>query len=203
MLDVAWRMVREEGTDALTLGRVAERAGVTKPLAYDHFGTRDGLLVALYGEFDARQTALMYAALEAAPPKLAERAAVIAGSYIDCVMQQGHEIPGVIAALAGSPELERVRREWEAGFIDRCRHALAPFAGPDGVPTAGLRAMLGAAEALSAAAATAEITPMQAQAELYEIIIAMVDRSTRRPPRKSGAGRESRRRPPGENGGSG
>lgn len=174
-------MVREEGTDALTLGRVAERAGVTKPLVYDHFGTRDGLLVALYGEFDARQTESMYAALEAAPPTLPDRAAVIASSYIDCVMQQGREIPGVIAALAGSPELERVRREWEAGFIGKCRHALDPFAGPDGVATAGLRAMLGAAEALSAAAATEEITPMQAQAELYETIVAMVDRSKRGP----------------------
>ena len=40
LLEVAWRLVREEGTEALTLGRLAEQAGVTKPVVYDHFGTR-------------------------------------------------------------------------------------------------------------------------------------------------------------------
>lgn len=64
LLDVAWRLVREEGTEALTLGRLAEQAGVTKPVVYDHFGTRPGLLAALYQEFDARQTTLMDAALQ-------------------------------------------------------------------------------------------------------------------------------------------
>ncbi|NQD94392.1 helix-turn-helix transcriptional regulator, partial [Pseudomonas sp. CrR25] len=56
LLDVAWRLIREEGTEALTLGRLAEQAGVTKPVVYDHFGTRAGLLAVLYQEFDARQT---------------------------------------------------------------------------------------------------------------------------------------------------
>jgi hypothetical protein len=39
--------------------------------------------------------------------------------------------------------------------------------------------MLGAADALSHAAATGEITAEQAQAELYEIIVAMVGRNRR------------------------
>ncbi len=30
LLEVAWRLVREEGTEALTLGRLAEQAGVTQ-----------------------------------------------------------------------------------------------------------------------------------------------------------------------------
>ena len=47
LLDVAWALVGDEGTDALTLGRLAEAAGVTKPVAYDHFVTRNGLLAAL------------------------------------------------------------------------------------------------------------------------------------------------------------
>ena len=93
LLDVAWRLVREEGTDALTLGHLAEQAGVTKPVVYDHFVTRQGLLAALYGEFDARQTALMEAALADGEPTLAGRAAVIASSYVDCVLAGGREIP--------------------------------------------------------------------------------------------------------------
>ncbi|MNF23872.1 DNA-binding transcriptional repressor AcrR [compost metagenome] len=179
LLDVAWRLVREEGTEALTLGRLAEQAGITKPVVYDHFGTRAGLLAALYQEFDARQTALMDAALEASEATLTSRAAVIASSYVDCVLLQGREIPGVIAALASSPELEQIKREYEAVFLEKCRATLAPFAATGCIAPAGLRAMLGAAEALSHAAATEEITPAQAQDELFETIVAMVERSAR------------------------
>ena len=118
LLDVAWQLVREEGTEALTLGRLAEQAGVTKPVVYDHFTTRPGLLAALYQEFDARQTALMDAALQTSEPTLASKAMVIASSYVDCVLLQGREIPGVIAALTSSPELEKIKREYEAIFMD-------------------------------------------------------------------------------------
>ncbi len=127
MLDVAWGLVREEGTEALTLGRLAEQAGVTKPVVYDHFSTIPGLLAALYQEFDARQTALMDAALQTSEPTLLETATVIASSYVDCVLLQGNEIPGVIAALASSPELEKIKREYEAIFMNKCRMALSPF----------------------------------------------------------------------------
>lgn len=179
LLDVAWQLVREEGTEALTLGRLAEQAGVTKPVVYDHFTTRPGLLAALYQEFDARQTALMDAALRTSEPTLASKAMVIASSYVDCVLLQGREIPGVIAALTSSPELEKIKREYEAIFMDKCRNALLPFAGTGEIAQASLRAMLGAAEALSHAAATGEITPEQAQDELFATIVAMVQRSAR------------------------
>jgi AcrR family transcriptional regulator len=179
LLDVAWQLVREEGTDALTLGRLAEQAGVTKPVVYDHFTTRPGLLAVLYQEFDARQTALMDTALEASEPTLPSKAMVIASSYVDCVLLQGREIPGVIAALTSSPELEKIKREYEAIFMGKCRNALLPFAGTGDIAPASLRAMLGAAEALSHAAATGEITAEQAQDELFETIVAMVERSAR------------------------
>ena len=50
LLDVAWRVVRTEGTEALTLGYLAQQASVTKPVLYDHFKTRTGLLALLYRE---------------------------------------------------------------------------------------------------------------------------------------------------------
>ncbi len=177
LLEVAWRLTREEGTDALTLGRLAQKAGVAKPVVYDHFGERNGLLAALYRDFDARQTALMDAAVEASKATLADRAAVIASSYVDCVLLQGREIPGVIAALAGSPELARIKRDYEAVFIEKCRAVLAPFAGAGDISRPGLWAMLGAAEALSNAAAIGEITADQAKGELYATIRALVARS--------------------------
>jgi len=177
LLDVAWRLVREEGSDALTLSRLAEQAGVTKPIVYDHFLTRPGLLAALYQDYDARQTALMDAALEASEATLPGRAMVIASAYVDCVQQQGREIPGVIAALDSKPELERIKREYEGIFLDKCRAVLAPFAGPRGIGQAGMRAMLGAAEALSDAAASGDISTAEAKEELFLNIVAMVERT--------------------------
>ncbi|MCX8279120.1 TetR/AcrR family transcriptional regulator [Phyllobacterium sp. 0TCS1.6C] len=177
LLDVAWQLAREEGTDSLTLPRMAEKAGVTKPLIYDHFGTRNGLLTALYRDFDERQTAVIDAALGACAPTLEATARVIAESYVECVLAQGREIPGVLAGLAGSPELETVKRDYQLAFIEKCRKALSSFTGSKGILQSSFWAMLGAADALSHAAATGEITVDQAQVELNEIIIAMVGRS--------------------------
>ena len=180
LLDVAWQLVREEGTDALTLGHLAELAGVTKPVVYGHFGDRAGLLAALYEDFDARQNQVFAAAIEASKPTLDDRAWVIASCYVDCVLLQGREIPGVIAALAGSPELEAIKREYDVIFLGKCRDALAPFAVDGVIGQAGLRGMLGAAEALSHAAASGEISPVEAQEELFASIKAMVSRGAAR-----------------------
>ena len=176
LLDVAWQIIRAEGTDALTLGYLAEKAGVTKPVVYDHFVTRAGLLAALYRDFDARQTVVMDAAIANCEPTLISTASVIAKAYVDCVLLQGREIPGVIAALSGSPELEASKREYEAIFLDKCRDALSPFTAGGSISQAGLRAMLGAAEALSHAAANGEISREEAQQELLETILGMVRR---------------------------
>lgn len=176
LLDEAWQLVREAGTEALTLGRLAEQAGVTKPVVYDHFGTRAGLLAALYRDFDDRQGVQMDAAMVGSGPSLADKAQVIARAYVACVLNQGREIPGVIAALAGSPELARIKRDYETVFVEQCRAVLSPLSRSGAVSTAGLWGMLGAAEGLSNAAAMADITAEQAQQELAAIIIAMVER---------------------------
>ncbi|KUL93350.1 TetR family transcriptional regulator [Bosea sp. WAO] len=179
LIETAWRVVGEEGTDALTLGRLAERAGVTKPVVYSHFPTRSALLIALYRDFDTREFAIMDAALTGSEASLAGKAGAIASSYVDCVLTQGREIPGVMAALAGSPELAAVKRDCDLIFLEKCRDLLAPFAAGRTIPTAGLRAMLGAAEGLSHAAATQEIGADEAKRELFETITAMVARSAK------------------------
>ena len=178
LIDISWRVVREEGTDALTLPRLAQVAGVAKPVVYDHFGTRNGLLAKLYQDFDLRQTAVIDAALAVSGATLRDKATVIAASYVDCVLTQGREMPGILSALAGSPELERIKRDYQLAFIEKCREILAPFAGGRGMGNAGFWAMLGAADALSQAAASADITPEEAKAELSEIIMSMTGRQS-------------------------
>ncbi|KAF1048122.1 TetR/AcrR family transcriptional regulator [Xylophilus sp.] len=177
LIDVSWRLIGEEGTDALSLGRLAEAAGITKPTVYEHFGTRQGLLAALYQDFERRQNRVIDDAIAASAPALEDKARVIAASYIDCVLTEGREIPGVLAALSGSPELARLKKECQQDYLAKCRQALAPWAGPQGLGAAGLWAMLGAADALACAARDGDVGQPQARDELYQVILAVVRRS--------------------------
>jgi len=159
LLDVAFAMIGEEGTDALTLARVAERAGVSKPIAYTHFGTRAGLLGALYHDYDDRQTQVMRAAIETRAKSLADAIAIVAETYVDCTVSAGPEVSAIAAALSGSEELEGVLKACRRNFMDTCRQAFAPFAdlrGPAGQAT--LIAVIGVADALSTAAATRRLS---------------------------------------------
>lgn len=176
LLDVAWQLLRKEGSDALSLGRLAEQAGVTKPVVYDHFETRMGLLAVLYGEYDTRQTAMLEVALANCQATLESRADVIAQSYVDCVMTQGRELPGLSAALEGSPEMEALKRAYEDVFLGKCREALRPFAAKQTISAAGMRLLMGASESLSQAAALGELTAQQAKDELRATIVSMVER---------------------------
>ncbi|MEG0063479.1 MAG: TetR/AcrR family transcriptional regulator, partial [Pseudomonas sp.] len=74
----------------------------------------------------------------------------------------------------------RIKREYESIFLEKCRSVLTPHANGGQINQAGLRAMLGAAEALSNAAANGEISAEQASDELYATIMAMVERAVAR-----------------------
>lgn len=172
LIAVAWNLVREQGSLALTLGRVAEEAGVSKPVVYDHFGTRHGLLAALYEDFDLRQNAIIEAAMNAAGASLVERANVVASSYVDCVLTQGREIPDVLSALDSSPELAEVKRKYQLDFIEKFRGWFAEAT----LPQASMWGMLGAADAISNAVVGGDISQQQGLAELQALILALVER---------------------------
>lgn len=175
LLERAWKVVREEGTDALSLARLASAAGVTKPIAYEHFGSRAGLLAALYREHDARQSAQMRQALRLAERSLAETARVLAQAYVDCAVSAGIEIMCVRSALAGAPELEAVKRDCDAAFEEDCRQALEPLAAPgQRIEVAQLVAILGAAESLGDAAAAGRLSKDQAERMLAKLITGLV-----------------------------
>ncbi|QTF09725.1 TetR/AcrR family transcriptional regulator [Brenneria izadpanahii] len=176
LIETAWRIIREEGTEALTLGQLALRAGVTKPVVYDHFTSRSGLLAALYKEYDKRQTALMDERIRKTEPEIEKLAAVIASAYIECELQQGREMPNVMAALTGTPELEQIRQDYATAFTGKCRELFAPFRDGQPLHEAALRGMLGSAEGLAYAAAKGVITEQQAKDELLQVIISIVRR---------------------------
>ncbi|MEV6985839.1 helix-turn-helix domain-containing protein [Sphaerisporangium sp. NPDC051017] len=171
LLDVARELIRDAGTDEFTLGRLAERAGVTKPLVYDHFGDRAGVLAELYREFEARQREMLVLALDDAELELPAVASVVAGAYIDCCIAEGRELADVVAALAGSSTLSRLRQEAEDAYLAMCREALEPLTGP--IDAAGLHAVIGAGDALARSALADRISAERARSALARVIISI------------------------------
>src|ERR1700759_973906 len=47
LLDATKAIVADDGFHAVSIDAVARRAGITRPIVYDHFGSLDNLLVAL------------------------------------------------------------------------------------------------------------------------------------------------------------
>jgi hypothetical protein len=115
-------------------------------------------------------------ALRTSGKSLPAVAKVIATAYVDCVMEMGREMPGVSAALAGSPELGALKKKHEAAFLAKCRDALQPFA-KQPIGPAGMLAMLGTAEAVSFAAAAGELDPADARNEIYDAIVRIARRT--------------------------
>lgn len=189
LLDTGLDMVREEGTDNLTLGRLAERAGVSKPIAYAHFATRSGLLVALYQRLDQLQIEVLQQALADAPRRLEEIAQVIARAYVDCYLKAGPELVAIAAALKGDSDMEATHQELVDGYVRLYAKALAPYAQTSGAALL-LRcvAINGAGEALMREMLAGRIGASTAVGALSSAITALATapkagRATRRPSR--------------------
>jgi AcrR family transcriptional regulator len=178
LLETAHKIVRAEGGDALTLGYLAERAGVTKPIAYEHFETRAGLLVALYREIDDRQVAVLMEALKRAKPRLGDVARVVARAFIDCYCAVGPEWHAISAALKGDEKLEK----FQQALIDRYAaiycDAFAPYTR---LPQEELRlrclAVLGAGDAITRELGRGRTTESGAAATFASLIIASLAES--------------------------
>jgi AcrR family transcriptional regulator len=126
LLEIARAIVRDEGTDALTLASLAERAGVTRPITYEHFKTRSGLLVALARAIDDRQVELLLDKLKRVRPRLADVARVASSAYMHCVTQIGHEWQSITAALKGDSEMDLVQHELLERYADIYCDAFQP-----------------------------------------------------------------------------
>lgn len=177
LLETAQSIVREEGTDALTLGHLAERAGVSKPIAYEHFGTRAGLLMALCSAYDEAQTEAQRAVLAAGGNSLQDVVSILAAAYVDCVLSMGPEVGAVFAALSASEEMDEFRQSLRDGYMAEYRRALGRFVRlPERGGDAILAGLLGAAETLAQDAASGRISRDEAVAALSSILIGTLER---------------------------
>lgn len=113
LLDVAESVFGERGVQPASMDDIAERAGVTKPVLYDHYGSKDRLVAAV---IERAGTELAEAVVAAVTAAASPEAALVEGlrSYFEFIEQRRaglHSlltegvVPGSEAALA----LERVR----------------------------------------------------------------------------------------------
>ncbi|WP_315858844.1 TetR/AcrR family transcriptional regulator [Rhizobium leguminosarum] len=150
LLDVALSIVRERGADELTLGNLALRAGVSRPVAYEHFTTRAGLLIALYQRLEDSYVRTLKDGLAAAPPDLEAIAAVMSASYFNCLADLGSEALAISAALQGSGEMAKQQQRMMDEYVAIMSAALRPFIAPPGESLRILCVgLLGAAEAIA------------------------------------------------------
>ncbi|MCP3136148.1 TetR/AcrR family transcriptional regulator [Pyxidicoccus xibeiensis] len=181
LLDVAMQLVREEGTDALTLGSLAERAGVSKPIAYEHFKTRSGLLIALYEQLDSRQVVVLREALERTRKRLEDIARLMSTAYMHCYTSMGPEWHAISAALKGDEEMEAFQRELLDRYVDLYCEALAPYSSLKKdelhVRCVGI---IGAAEAISRDMLRGRIDEPTAAATLASLIVSWLSRKQER-----------------------
>ncbi|MCP3102596.1 TetR/AcrR family transcriptional regulator [Myxococcus sp. K15C18031901] len=173
LLDTAMAIVREEGSDALTLGHLAERAGVSKPIPYEHFKTRSGLLIALYERIDSQQVTALTEAIGRTRRKLEDVSKVMSAAYMRCYADMGPELHAVSAALKGDEEMEAFYQRVLDGYVALYQEALAPYCD---APREALRqrcvGIIGAAEALSREMLRGALPEATAAATLSSLIVA-------------------------------
>jgi AcrR family transcriptional regulator len=171
LLATALEVIRTQGADCLTLGHLATRAGVSKPVVYDHFSSRSGLLIDMYRWIDSERIETFRQAMAVARKERDETVACLADAYIRCAADLTGEFHIVGAALAGSPEKAEVYDELLDQSVAMFVSVLRPFSELSG--DAAIRlciGLVGAGEGLSAAIVRGKIAEADAIAAFADII---------------------------------
>lgn len=182
LLDVAMAIVRDRGVDELTLATVAAASGVSRPIAYDHFETRGGLLVALFRRIQDRQVQALREVLAAAPTDLGALADVMSAAYFACYGDMDTDALAVSSALQGSDELAQQQRALLDQYIDVMCEALRQYSS---APKRELRlrcaGLLGAAEALARERHAGRASEPAVVRSLASLIVAGINGPSREP----------------------
>jgi AcrR family transcriptional regulator len=84
LIDIARGLFAERGFDGTSIEEIAARAGVSKPVVYEHFGGKEGLYAVVVDREVRRLLEMMQAALTAGNPRtLLEQAALALLDYIE------------------------------------------------------------------------------------------------------------------------
>jgi len=108
LLDAARDVIKVSGISMLTMERVAERAGVSKPVLYSHFANRSAILITLIREFwdEIDQDVMAGVTRNESPENFAERSIA---TYFDALERGGVAIQAILSTGGEEPDVEAVR----------------------------------------------------------------------------------------------
>ena len=174
LLETARLIVREEGADKLTLGHLAVRAGVSKPVTYEHFETRTGLLIDLYRWIDTERIAAFRTLMAQKNRPAKQTISALAKTYLACGTDQGDEFHAVGAALAGSEEKAGVYQELVDAVIEMFVEVLRPHSSfPLESLVLACAALVAAGDALTSAVTRGNCSTSEAE-EVFSNLIGAV-----------------------------
>jgi len=152
ILTVAQEVFAERGYQATTMEDVAERVGVTKPLIYEYFGSKEGLLVACINHARTQLREATVASWKRVDADAPLEAMFEAGvrAFFDFIDEHAHAFlliqqEGALAAQA-SPGIERIRAEQSAVTVEMLRRSPALAEVPDVLLEGYAEAVIGACE---------------------------------------------------------
>ncbi|TDC77777.1 TetR/AcrR family transcriptional regulator [Actinomadura sp. 7K507] len=151
MLDVAEEVFGERGYQATSMDEIAERCGVSKPMLYEYFGSKDGLLVACVGRSKAELLDVTQKAMAGAtnPEDILWRGMVAYFSFIDTHSRSfAMLLREPTAATPGTAEAIEATRRQQSTLIAGVLATFAPSA-PAGVIEAYTQIIIGASERLA------------------------------------------------------
>lgn len=125
LLQVARSLLACNGAQELTLAALAAQAGVSKPIAYDHFGSRSGLLVALLADTSRYYETDAEAKIAEAPETLSAIAKIVATAYVQCAIEAGPAVTVLAAAAEADADARAAGRALQQGHAENFQRAFA------------------------------------------------------------------------------
>ncbi|WP_375750437.1 TetR/AcrR family transcriptional regulator [Vibrio sp. HN007] len=118
LLSIAVSILKEDGAEGLTLATVAEKAGVTKPIAYNHFSSKENLLKQIYQGIDQRLIESIQVAKDNNNLSLEETVSILCDSYVNCMRKNGEIYDITLSALKCYPENAGLQEEVLEFFVN-------------------------------------------------------------------------------------
>lgn len=170
LLTSALELARAEGAGSVTLARVAEASGVSKPIAYQHFGSLAGLLGAMYDRIAEFFEEAVLARVRADREAGGGPASLLRGlceTYLDCNLDSGVLHDDIAAALIAAGDVSRTARTQVA---DNYVYIVRDTFGFDHARAYGLVVLfLGGADRLCDAVVAGRLDRDRAVAQLHDL----------------------------------
>lgn len=118
LLSIAVSIIKNRGSEALTLATVAQEAGVTKPVAYNHFETKEKLLKQIYQNIDNRLIESIQLAKQSSCQSTEDIISILCDSYVDCMQINGEIYDLTVAALKCYPNNIELSQDIQDFFVE-------------------------------------------------------------------------------------